>query len=347
MRARVDFRSDNVGAVSPEILKALESANTGPAAAYGEDDWTRHLNERFSGLFETTVTVFPVATGTAANAIALSTLTPPYGTIFCHEAAHVHTSEAGATEFFSGGAKLTLLGGAGYRLNAAELDQAVASSGRDQWHRAQPAAVSVTQATEFGTVYRLNELAAIGEVAHRSSLRFHMDGARFANALATLGCTPADMTWRLGLDALSFGATKNGGMNAEAIVVFTPELIKDLRHRLRRSGQTWSKMRFAAAQLIAYVEDDLFLRSARQANTLATQLAEGLARIPHVTVIAPVEANEVFLQVPPRAIDWLAAEGFLFSRRSPDLIRLVCRVDGSEEEIRLFLAAVQRFMERL
>jgi threonine aldolase len=336
-----------VGAVSPEILNAVEAANIGPAAAYGEDDWTRALNEQFSTLFETKVCVFPVATGTAANAIALSTLTPPYGTIFCHESAHIHTSEAGATEFFSGGAKLTLLDGAGYRLNADALDQAVASAGRDQWHRAQPAAVSVTQATEFGTVYRLSELAAIGEVAHKSSLRFHMDGARFANALATLGCAPADMTWRVGVDALSFGATKNGGMNAEAIVMFAPDLSKDLRHRLRRSGQTWSKMRFAAAQLIAYVEDDLFLRSARRANTLAPQLWEGLQQMPEVSVIAPVEANEVFVRAPPAAIDRLAAEGFLFSRHSSDLIRLVCRVDGSEEEIRLFLAAVRRCLERL
>jgi threonine aldolase len=207
----IDFRSDNVGIVCPEILEALRTVNVGSAAAYGDDDWSRELNARFSALFETDVTVFPVATGTAANAIALAAMTPPYGTVFCHETAHIHTSEAGATEFFSGGAKLTVLGGPAYRLEVDGLARAIANAGRGYRHKVQPAAVSVTQATEFGTVYRQHELEAIGQISRDAALHFHMDGARFANALVALGCAPADITWRIGVDALSFGATKNGG----------------------------------------------------------------------------------------------------------------------------------------
>jgi threonine aldolase len=341
MSQSIDFRSDNVGTVSPEILDAVRSANVGPAAAYGEDEWTQLLNARFGELFENKVAVFPVSTGTAANAIALSTLSPPYGAIYCHETAHVHTSEIGATELFSGGAKLVLIGGTGHRLHAGDVERAVAQAGRGQRHKVQPAAISVTQATEYGTVYRLDEIAAIGELARKRSLSLHMDGARFANALATLGCTPADMTWRIGVKALSFGATKNGGMSCDAIVLFDFDRLDDLAYRLRRAGQTWSKMRFAAAQLIAYVSDGLYLRSARRANALATRLADGLRRIPSCSVVAPVEANEVFVRLPEGVADQLAAEGFQFYLREQGMIRLVCRMDGAEGDVDRLLTALQ------
>lgn len=342
MSVTVDFRSDNVGTASPEILEAIVEANRGPAAAYGEDDWSARLDALYSDLFETAVRVFPVSTGTVANAVSLSALTPPYGTIFCHQSAHIHTSEAGAPEFFTGGAKLTLLPGRDHRLDAGELSRVIAQWGVGQRHRVKPAAISLTQASEYGTVYRLDELRAIGAAAQDASLRLHMDGARFANALVALDCTPAQMTWRTGVDILSFGATKNGGLNADAIVLFDITLADDLAYRLRRAGQTWSKMRYAAAQLIAYVQDGLFLRSAKRANAIAGRLARGLNGMPQVELLAAVEANELFVRMPESVVERLLREGFLFHRRAPDIIRLVCRMDGSEDEVDRLLSAARR-----
>ena len=331
--SEISFRSDNVATVSPEILRALEAVNQGPAASYGEDAWSQALNRSFSGLFETDLAVFPVSTGTAANALGLAACVRPYGGIFCHEHAHIHTAEGGATEAFTGGAKLLPLPGEQFRLSPDSLQQAV---DRAEWgvrNRAQPDAVSITQASEHGTVYRLDEIAALGEIARGAGLKFHMDGARFANALATLGSTPAEMTWRRGVDILSFGATKNGAMSTEAIVVFDPSLVEPLSYRLRRAGQTWSKMRFAAAQLIAYVEDGLYLRLAGRANALAGRLAQAMAAVPSVSLLAPVEANLVFLSLPPAMIDALLAAGIKLGRRSERVIRLVTRFDGREEDI--------------
>jgi threonine aldolase len=290
------------------------------------------------------VRVFPVATGTAANALALAATTKPWGAIYCHEAAHIHTAEAGATEFFSGGAKLLALAGEGFRLQAASVAAAIARAGIGIKNRSQPAAVSVSQATEYGTLYRVDELAAIGSAARAAGIKLHMDGARFANALAGLRCTPAEMTWRQGVDILSFGATKNGAMSTDAIVVFDETLVEDLSYRLRRAGQTWSKMRFAAAQLLAYVEDGLYLRSAGRANALAARLAAGIAPLAGVRLVAPVEANEVFVELPEVVIDALAADGILFLRRDRRLIRLVCRFDGDETEVDAFLAALARHL---
>ncbi len=336
----IDFRSDNVASVSPEIIAAMIEANTDTAASYGDDQLSAMLNDRFSEVFEAKVTVFPIATGTAANALALSALTPPYGAIYCHGAAHIHTSEAGATELLTGGAKLLPLEGDGYRLQASALANAVANAGVGIRNRSQPAAVSLTQATEFGTVYRLDELAAIADVARSHRLKIHMDGARFANALVTLGCSPAAATWRVGVDVLSFGCSKNGGLNADAIVVFNPDLVEGLSYRIRRSGHTWSKMRFPAAQLLAYVQDELYLRSARRANDLAERLAANIVGIPGVGLAAPVEANEVYLTLPEHKIDHLIRSGIQFLRRAPRLIRLVCRFDGSEDEVDKFIATL-------
>lgn len=331
--SEINFRSDNVATCSPEILQALDRVNQGPAASYGDDAWSKELDRAFSALFETAVTVFPVSTGTAANALGLAAAVRPYGGIFCHEHAHIHTSEGAATEAFTGGAKLLPLPGEGFRLHADGLGQALARADWGVRNRAQPDAVSITQATEHGTVYRLDELAALGEVAAKAGIKFHMDGARFANALAALGCSPAEMTWRRGVDILSFGATKNGAMNTEALVVFDPTLVEPLSYRLRRAGQTWSKMRFAAAQLLAYVEDGLYLRSAARANALAGRLGAAMAAVPGVSLLAPVEANLVFLDMPPALIDALVAAGLRVARRSPGVIRLVTRFDGLDADI--------------
>ncbi|ANN66389.1 threonine aldolase family protein [Bordetella bronchialis] len=337
----LNFRSDNVGTVSPEILRAVEAANRDPAASYGDDQYSAAVNRAFSTLFETEVAVFPVATGTAANALSLSCCARPWGAIYCHQEAHVHTSEAGATEFYSGGAKLLALPGADYQLDPATLRETLATAERGIRNRSQPDAVTITQATEYGTVYRLDGIAAIGAIARDAGLRFHMDGARFANALAKLDCTPADMTWRRGVDILSFGATKNGGMNADAIVVFDPDLVEPLSYRLRRAGQTWSKMRFAAAQLLAYVEDGLYLRLARRANALAARIGRELGALPGVELVAPVDANMLFVRMPDRAIEAIAAAGARYGRRRGGVIRLVTRFDMDEAEAEILLELVR------
>lgn len=329
----IDFRSDNVAPASAEIIAATLAANVDTASPYGDDQMSSMLNDCFSDLFETPVAVFPIATGTAANALSLSTLTRPYGAIYCHSSAHAHISEAGATEMFTGGAKFIALEGEGFRLQASTLSRAIAKSGRGVRNRSQPAAVSVTQTSEFGTVYRLDELAAIANVACDNGLKIHMDGARLANALVTLGCSPADATWRAGVDILSFGCAKNGGLNSDAIVVFNRDLAEDLSYRIRRAGHTWSKMRFPAAQLRAYVRDDLYLRNARRANELAKRIAVGLSGSPNIHLVAPVEANEVFLDLPDTKIQQLDRCGVQFLRRGPGLIRLVCRFDGSQSDV--------------
>jgi threonine aldolase len=340
--AEISFRSDNVATVCPEILQALAAANHGPAASYGDDEHSRALNAAFSTLFETPVTVFPVSTGTAANALALAACARPYGGIYCNEHAHIHTAEGGATEAFTGGAKLIPLPGEHFRLSPDSLRGAVSHAERGVRNKPQPDAVSITQASEHGTVYPLDEIAALGEIARGAGIKFHMDGARFANALVTLGCTPAEMTWRRGVDILSFGATKNGAMSAEAIVVFDPALVEPLSYRLRSAGQTWSKMRFAAVQLIAYIEGGLYLRLAGRSNALASRLARAVVELPGVSLIAPVEANLLFLSMPPAVIDALVAEGVRVGRRSETVIRLVTRFDGKEEDIDRFIAIARR-----
>ncbi|WP_166297493.1 threonine aldolase family protein [Bradyrhizobium sp. 2S1] len=341
-RTLANFRSDNVAPVSPEILRAIAEVNRGPAAAYGDDDYSKLLNARFSELFETEVTVFPVSTGTAANALSLASCVRPYGAIYCHEEAHIHTAEGGATEAFTGGAKLVAMSGRNFRIEPSSLREAL---GRAAWgvrNRSQPDAVSITQASEYGTIYSLAEIAEIGAIAHDRNLSLHMDGARFANALARLGCSPADMTWRAGVDILSFGATKNGAMSADAIVVFDQDLVEPLSYRLRRAGQTFSKMRFASAQLLAYIEDRLYLRLAAKANAVAARLGAGLAALPDVRLVAPVEANLVFVNLPALAIDRLAANGLQFARRGHDVIRFVARFDSTEQEADEVIALVHR-----
>ena len=333
MESMVDFRSDNCGRAAPELIEALVAANTGSALGYGGDALTASLQTRFAELFEAPVRVFPVPTGTAANALALAASATPFGAVYCSPEAHVYTSECNATGFFGGGTKLVPIAGAHGKVSAAALEEAIAGAGTGLAHKSQPAAVNLVQATDRGAVYGLDEVAAVSQVAHAHGLRVHMDGARFANALAHLGCTPAQACWRCGVDVLSFGVTKNGGLLADAIVVFAPAAATELGFHLRRAGLVWSKMRFASAQILAYVADELWLRLARQANAAAADIAAQLASIAGVTMVAPVEANELFVDMAPALLSRLEAEGFLFYRRGPRLGRFVCRWDTSAQDV--------------
>ena len=340
----IDYRSDNTGRATPEILEALIRANHGTALGYGGDDWTAALQQRFSELFETAVRVFPVATGTAANALALASLGPSWGNVYCSEVAHINTAEANAAGFFGGGMKLVAVAGNHGKIDAVALAETLAGIAPGQIHRGQPSVVSLTQATDLGAVYTLDEIRAVAEAARARGLKLHMDGARFANALARLGCSPAELTWRCGIDIMSFGATKNGGALCDAIVVFTPDIADVVAVQLRRAGQVWSKMRFASAQLIAYVENGLWLDMAGASNRMAARIAAGLSEIPSVRLLAPVEANEIFLELPSAAMDALQADGFQFYRRSQSLARFVCRFDTTEAEADALLAALRRHL---
>jgi len=344
----MNFSSDNVTGVAPEIMAALAAANAGAAASYGADAVTERLARRFSEVFEHEVAVFPVATGTAANALALATLTPPWGVVYGHRDAHFQVDECGAPEFYTGGAKLRMLDGDHGKITADDLEAAI--MGRGVVHHAQPATVSLTQSTEAGTVYQAAEIEAIAEVCRRHKLALHVDGSRFANAVAALNRSPADLTWRAGVGALSFGATKNGAMAAEAVVFFDPKQAQELAFRRKRGGHLFSKMRFLSAQLDAYLADDLWLRNAGHANRMAKRLAEGLAAVPGARLRHPVEANEVFVELPDPVIRGLLADGFQFYRWDNEasvVIRLVTAFDTASETVEAFLAAARRHAERL
>lgn len=301
------FKSDNTAPAAPEILRALAEANVGYARGYGDDEWTRRLEQRFNELFEREVRVFPVATGTAANALALSSCVPPYGAIITHEESHIVRDECGAPEFMTGGARLLLTRGPGAKLDPGTLRHALDALPTSV-HTVQPRAISITQATELGAVYTPGELQALTGLAKAEGLTVHMDGARFANAVAALGCRPAEVTWRAGVDVLSFGATKNGALSAEAVVFFDPGRVADFEWRRKRAGHLLSKMRFVTAQWLAYLQDDLWLRLAGRANALAR--AVGTAAGEHL--LHPVQANEVFVTLGDSRIAALRAQGFEF-----------------------------------
>lgn len=333
-----DFRSDNVSGVCPEIMTALAAANVSSAPAYGTDAITGSLNRRFSDFFEASVEVFPVTTGTAANALAVAQMARPWNVVYCHRLAHIETSECGAPEFMTGGAKLTGLDGPEAKFDAVTLERRLGGALGNVKGRAhlQPAGVSLSQATERGTVYEPSAIRDIGAVCRARGLYLHMDGARFANAVAHLGCTPAEITSRAGIDILSFGATKNGAMAAEAVVIFDPALAEDFRFRHKRSGHLVSKQRFISVQLARYIEDDLWLDNARHANAMARRLEAGLSTIPGARVVHPVQANEVFAVLPQSAMDALRAAGFGFSCPEPDqpsLARFVTAFDTAPASV--------------
>ncbi|MDP7549368.1 MAG: beta-eliminating lyase-related protein [Alphaproteobacteria bacterium] len=330
----MNFSSDNAAGVSPRIMAALAAANQGHAMAYGEDSVTKAAEAAFTELFERELAVFPVATGTAANALALSALTPPWGQIYCHRNAHIEEDEAGAPELFTGGAKLALLDGEHGKITAETLANAVAAAPFGVQHHSQPSALSLTQASEAGTVYQPGEVAALAAIAHNSGLSVHMDGARFANALAHLACSPAEATWKAGIDVLSFGATKNGAMAAEAVIFFDPEAADDFLYRRKRGGHLFSKMRYLSAQLVAYLRDDLWLEDARHANACATTLSQGLAALDGAHLVHPVEANEIFVHLPETVLKALEVGGVGFHRwGSGGQARFVCAFDTDPDDV--------------
>jgi threonine aldolase len=307
----MSFASDNAAPAHPAILEAIARANSGAAPSYGGDDWTKAAEAALREAFETDCAVFLVATGTAANALSLAALSPPWGAVICHRHAHVAVDEAGAPEFYTGGAKLLLIDGPSGKITSGGLAAEADRHGRANVHGAQPFAVSISQASESGASYRPAEIAALGEVCRARGLKLHMDGARFANACAFAGACPADLTWRAGVDILSFGATKNGALAAEAIVCFDVDAAKALPHLRKRAGHLVSKHRLLGAQMAAYMHDALWLRLARHANAMAQALAARLTGM-GAELLHPVEANEVFVRMSDDLANRLRSAGAAF-----------------------------------
>lgn len=308
----MNFASDNAEGWAPEILDALQQVNNGPASPYGDDECTAQVTAALSKIFERDVAVFLVPTGTAANGLALATLCPRYGSVFVHEASHVQLDECGAPEFFTGGAKLIPLPGDNGKIAPETLEAALATVPPKSVHHVPARVLSLTQATECGTAYTPAEVSALSQVAKARKMAIHMDGARFANALVHLGCTPAEATWKAGVDVLSFGATKNGCIAAEALIFFDPDMAADVAYLRKRSGHLFSKHRFLSSQMQAYLKDDLWLKLARHANQCASDLGAELAQCPGSKVWYPVEGNEVFVSLEAAALKRLRGAGAVF-----------------------------------
>ncbi len=307
----MNFASDNVSPFCPEVLEALTKEASANAPAYGGDEISQKLDAAFSELFGKEVAVIPVATGTAANCISLSALVSPYGGVVCHHEAHINEDESTGVAFFTGGAKLLPMDGPAAKLDASDLDAFIADRVDRGVHSVSPECVAITQATELGAVYSIDEVKAIGEVCRKHDLRLFMDGARFANAMAHLKCHPADVTWKAGVDAISFGATKNGAMAVDAIVLFDSSLKSRVEQARKRSGHLHSKHRYLATQLLAYIKDDVWLKNARHANEAAQTLAEVLesqgGELAH-----PAEGNELFVKMSAQLADKLRDAGLMF-----------------------------------
>jgi threonine aldolase len=351
----LNFASDNAAGAAPEILAALVAASQGPAAAYGADPWSQRAIAQLAQVFETNIEAFLVPTGTGANALALSALARPWEAVFCHEEAHVHDDECGAPEFFTGGAKLVGIPGYEGKVTPEALARALEGFPRGVVKACQPATLSLSQVTEAGTVYSLDELAALCHAAHAVGLFVHMDGARFANAVVALGCSAAEMSWRAGIDALSFGATKNGALACEAVVFFDKRRAEAFPYLRKRGGHTLSKGRLLGAQMTAYIEDGLWLTLAARANGSARRLADGLAAIPGLRLAFPSEANEVFVIAPTAQLSAWRSGGAAFyevptrgvrperSLQAGEAVaRLVTSFETSEAEVESFLALARR-----
>ncbi len=335
---QIEFRSDNSAGVAPEILTAIADTNVGSAVAYGADPQTARLEQRVRELFEhSTARVFPVSSGTAANALGLTALCPPWGSVLCHETAHILQSECGATSMLGGGTVIRGIPGADYRVQPATLRSALESVRWGDPHHSQPAVLSLTQPTDMGTIYSVDEVAALAAIARERDLRMHIDGARIANAIVALGCSPADLTWRAGVDIVSLGATKNGALSTEAIVSFDDQAADQLVYRTKRSGHVTSKMRFQSAQLSAYLENDLWLRLAANSNAMMARLADGLQRL-GVSLLNRPDVNIVFAEISDEAAARLEAAGLLFYRIRPGVIRLVTSWQTTSDDVDSALA---------
>ncbi len=341
------FASDNYSGICPEALEYMLQANHGSAPAYGDDIWTQKATDYFRDLFETDCEVFFVFNGTAANALSLAALCQSYHSVICHETAHVETDECGAPEFASNGSKLLLGKGQNGKLTPEAIATIVQK--RTDIHYPKPKALSLTQATELGTLYTVDELLAIQSVAERYQLRIHMDGARFANAVAAMDVAPAEITWRCGVDVLCFCGTKNGMAIGEAIIFFNRSLAEDFAYRCKQAGQLASKMRFISAPWLGLLETGAWLRNAQHANRCAAYLEQQLSSLPGVEILSPREANGVFVSLPETAIDALRNKGWLFYNFiGTEGVRFMCswatttaRIDQLVQDIKTALAATR------
>lgn len=328
-----DFGSDKAAGVHPAILAAIVEANAGSAPAYGADLESSRVDALYSEVFERRAHVFSAPSGTAANGLALGAVTPPYGAVFCHEEAHIVTTECGAPEFFSAGARLVAVPGRNGKLTTGALSDALVPYRTGSLHRSRASALSLTQPTEYRAVYGIAEIGALADVTRSSGMKVHMDGARFASALARLGCSPADLNWKAGVDVLSFGTTKNGTMNAEAVIVFDAQIAETLSFMHKRAGFLQSKMRFTAVQLSAYLADGLWMENARRANATASRLAAAFAASGAARLEVEPEANEIFVPLSRELVDRLVEAEILlrpWSHPDGDLYRVVTSFSDPE-----------------
>ena len=336
-----EFASDNTVGICPEVLAALEEANHGAAVSYGDDEWTNRVRELVRDLFETNCDAYLVFNGTAANALALAQLCEPFHSVVCHDYAHIQTDECGAPEFFTRGSKLLLVGGAAGKIDINEADAVIAR--QPEVHAHKPRVISITEATEFGTVYTRGEIEAIAELARKREMLVHMDGARFANAVAALNCSPKEITWQIGVNVLCFGGTKNGAAGAELVIFFNQELSREFDYRLKQAGQLASKTRFLAAQWLGLLTDEIWLRNARQANAMASKLASRLSAEAKIDIVLPVEANALFVRLPNQLARDLHSRGWHFYRFiEPDVYRLMCSWATTEDDVALLVSDLLR-----
>ncbi|MFK8010652.1 MAG: low specificity L-threonine aldolase [Marinicellaceae bacterium] len=329
----MNFRSDNESPVNVKIMQAMVEANTGFQESYGYDVYTLKLKEEMQQLFGCWCDIIPLTTGTAANALATALSTPPYGSMFCYQDSHLNVDECGAPEFFADGAKLIGLKGVDGKMNASDLDNMLSGLGAHGEHECLPSAFSLTQSTESGTIYSLEEIKQFHQVKKKYNLFMHMDGSRIANAVEATGDSIAQMTWKNGVDLLSFGATKNGAMIAEVLVVFNPHVGKEILRRRKRAGHLISKMRYISAQLLAYLKDDLWLELAAHANQLALNFYTEIKNKHHF--LYPVQANEAFLRLDEKEIDHLKKKGYEFHvwPGTTDVIRLVFSHNTKKQDV--------------
>jgi threonine aldolase len=336
---RYAFASDNAAPICPEAWAALRQANVRHVPSYGDDEWTARVCDRIREIFEKDCDIYFVFNGTAGNALALAQLCPSFNSVICHEHAHIQTDECGAPEFFTGGSKLLLVGGANGKMDVRQAEALLAHA--NDVHFQNPRVISIAQATEFGTVYTRDEVAVIAELARAHKLFLHMDGARFANAIAYLNCAPKAITWELGVDVLCFGGTKNGTAAGELVILFDKKISRDFDYRIKQAGQLVSKMRFLAAAWLGLLTDNVWLRNAVHANKAARRLAERLQHDAAIETTFPVEANAVFVSMDERLATALHAHGWRFYKFvEPDLYRLMCSWATTEEEISSFIADV-------
>jgi len=336
---RHEFSSDNVAPICPEAWAALQKANAHYAPSYGEDRWTARACDRIREIFETNCDVYFVFTGTAANALVLAQLCRSFQSVICHQRSHVQTDECGAPEFFTGGSKLLLIDGANGKIDIGHAEALLAR--HNELHSHKPGAISISQATEFGTVYRRDEIAAIADLARKHQLFLHMDGARFANAIASLNCAPKAITWEAGVNVLCFGGTKNGAPVGDLVIFFDKKISREFDYRAKQAGQLGSKMRFLAAPWLGLLTGDAWLRNAQHANDAARRLADRLRKEARIKSVFPVEANAVFVSMDERLASGLHARGRRFYKFiEPEVYRLMCSWATTEEEISSLLADV-------